>query len=193
MWKNCVMYLPQLEDMWSYVHRNTLETFCIRGAQIDKFGNVNNSVIGDFRKPKVRLPGSAGMGDMGSLDKKIYIWSTTHNARTFVEKVDFRACPGYLDGGDARARLGLKSGPQAVVTNLCVMDFEPVSKRMRLKSLHRGVLLQDVQERTGFELVVPGDVPHTEPPTVEQLRLLREVVDPKGMRKIEFRGSETKV
>ena len=70
MWKNCVMYLPQLEDMWGYVCRNTLETFCIRGAQIDKYGNVNNSVIGDFKKPKVRLPGSAGMGDMATLDKK---------------------------------------------------------------------------------------------------------------------------
>lgn len=193
MWKNCVMYLPQVEDMWSYVHRNLLETFCIRGAQIDQYGNVNNSVIGDFRRPKVRLPGSAGMGDMGSLDKKIYIWSTTHNPRTFVPKVDFLACPGYLDGGDARARLGLKNGPQLVVTNLCVMDFEPESKRMRLRSLHRGVTRKDVQERTGFELIVPDHLAETEPPTDEQLRLLREVIDPKVMRKLEFRGSETKV
>jgi glutaconate CoA-transferase subunit B len=193
MWRNCVMYLPQLEDMWSYVHRNTLETFCIRGAQIDKYGNVNNSVIGDFRRPKVRLPGSAGMGDMCTLDKKILIWSTTHNARTFVERVDFLAAPGYLDGGDARAKLGLKNGPQLVVTDLCVMDFDPHSKRMRLKSLHHGVSQQEVQQRTGFELLIPAKVPETEPPTREQVRLIREVVDPKAMRKIEFRGSETKV
>ena len=193
MWRNCVMYLPQLEDMWSYVHRNTLETFCIRGAQIDKYGNVNNSVIGRFERPKVRLPGSAGMGDMCTLDKKILIWSTTHNPRTFVEKVDFLAAPGYFDGGDARARLGLKNGPQLVITDLCVMDFEPVSKRMRLKSVHRGVTARQVQEKTGFELLMPADVPETEPPTAEQVRLLRDKVDPKGMRKTEFRGSETKV
>jgi glutaconate CoA-transferase subunit B len=193
MWKNCVMYLPQLEDMWSYVHRNTLETFCVRAAQIDKYGNLNNSVIGDFKRPKVRLPGSAGMGDMCSLDKKILIWSTTHNPRTFVEKVDFLAAPGYLDGGDSRAMLGLKNGPQLVVTDLCVMDFEPDSKRMRLKSLHRGVSQADVQSHTGFELLVPAKVPETEPPTAEQVQIIREVVDPKAMRKIEFRGSETKV
>lgn len=193
MWRNCVMYLPQLEDMWSYVHRNTLKTFCIRGAQIDKYGNVNNSVIGDFKKPKVRLPGSAGMGDMCTLDKKILIWSTTHNPRTFVDKVDFCAAPGYLTGGEAREKLGLKNGPQLVITDLCVMDFEPTSKRMRLKSVHRGIAPRQVQEKTGFELVLPASVPETEPPTTEQVRLLREKVDPKGMRKIEFRGSETKV
>ena len=193
MWKNCVMYLPQLEDMWGYVCRNTLETFCIRGAQIDKYGNVNNSVIGDFKKPKVRLPGSAGMGDMTTLDKKIYIWSTTHNPRTFVDKVDFLAAPGYLDGGDARQKLGLKNGPQIVITDLCVMDFEPESKRMQLKSVHRGVTPKQVQEKTGFELLMPKNVPETEPPTAEEIKILREQVDPKAMRKLEFRGSETKV
>jgi glutaconate CoA-transferase, subunit B len=193
MWKNCVMYLPQLEDMWGYVHRNTLDTFCIRGAQIDKFGNVNNSVIGDFKKPKVRLPGSAGMGDMSTLDKKIYIWSTTHNPRTFVDKVDFLAAPGYLDGGDARQKLGLKHGPELVITDLCVMDFEPVSKRMRLKSVHRGVSAEQVREKTGFELLMSDNVVETEAPTIEQIEVLRRRVDPKAMRKLEFRGSETKV
>ena len=83
------MYLPQLEDMWSYVHRNTLEVFCIRGAQIDKYGNVNNGVIREFQKPKVRLPGSAGMGDMCTLDKHILIWSTAHNAQTSLRKSIF--------------------------------------------------------------------------------------------------------
>jgi glutaconate CoA-transferase subunit B len=193
MWKHCVMYLPQLEDMWGYVGRNTLETFCIRGAQIDKYGNVNNSVIGDFKKPKVRLPGSAGMGDMTTLDKKIYIWSTTHNPRTFVEKVDFLAAPGYLDGREARQKLGLKNGPQIVITDLCVMDFEPDSKRMRLKSVHRGVTAKQVQEKTGFELLMSNNVVETPSPTAEQIQILREMIDPKSMRKLEFRGSETKV
>jgi glutaconate CoA-transferase subunit B len=186
MWRRCVMYLPQ-EHMWSYVHRGVLETFCIRGAQIDKYGNVNNTVIGEYTHPRVRLPGSAGMGDMGSLDKRIFIWTTTHTPRTFVERVDFRSCAGYLDGGDARERLGLKNGPQLVITNLCVMDFEPESKHMRLKSLHPGVTLDEVQAQTGFRLLIPEEIPPTEPPTVEEIRWLREVIDPRGMRKLEFR------
>ncbi|MCS6817392.1 MAG: hypothetical protein N0A16_00235 [Blastocatellia bacterium] len=188
MWKRCVMYLSQ-EHMWSYVHRGVLETFCIRGAQIDKYGNVNNTVIGDYARPRVRLPGSAGMGDMGSLDKRIFIWTTTHTPRTFVERVDFRSCAGYLEGGDSRERLGLKNGPQLVITNLCVMDFEPESKHMRLKSLHPGVTAEEVQVQTGFTLIIPKDVPQTEPPTVEEIRLLREVIDPYGMRRREFRGA----
>ncbi len=192
MWKNCVMYLPQLEDMWSYVHRGTLETFCIRGAQIDQYGNVNNTVIGDYHKPKVRLPGSAGMGDMGSLDKRIFIWSTTHTPRTFVKKVDFRGCVGWLEGGDSRARLGLKNGPEWIVTDLCVMDFEPASKRMRLRSVHPGITPAQVQEQTGFELILPEKVTETPPPSADEVRLLREVIDPRGMRKLEFRGSKTK-
>jgi glutaconate CoA-transferase subunit B len=129
------------------------------------------------------------MGDMGSLDKRIFIWTTTHTPRTFVERVDFRSCAGYLDGGDSRERLGLKNGPQLVITNLCVMDFEPESKQMRLKSLHPGVTVEDVQAQTGFRLIIPSEVPHTEPPTVEELQLLREVIDPRGMRKLEFRGA----
>ncbi len=194
MWKNCVMYLPQLGDMWGYVHRNTLEIFCIRGAQIDQYGNVNNSIIGkDYHKPKVRLPGSAGMGDMCTLHKRIYIWSTTHNPRTFVEKVDFLAAPGYLSGGDARAKLGLRNGPEIVVTDLCVMDFEPTSKRMRLKSVHHGVTPKEVQQETGFELLIPADVSETPGPSVEEVELLRKKIDPKNMRKLEFRGSKTKV
>ncbi len=188
MWKRCVMYLPQ-EHMWSYVHRGVLETFCIRGAQIDQYGNINNTVIGDYARPKVRLPGSAGMGDMGSLDKRIFIWTTTHTPRTFVERVDFRSCAGYLDGGDSRERLGLKNGPQLVITNLCVMDFEPQSKRMRLKSVHPGVTVEEVQAQTGFPLIIPKEIPRTEPPTVEEICLLREVIDPHGMRRREFRSA----
>ncbi len=191
MWKECVMYLPQ-EHMWSYVHRGVLETFCIRGAQIDQYGNVNNTVIGDYHRPRVRLPGSAGMGDMGSLDKRLFIWTTTHTPRTFVERVDFISCAGYLDGGDARERLGLKNGPQLVITDLCVMDFEPKSKRMRLRSVHPGVTVEQVQAQTGFSLVIPQEVPQTEPPTIEQVRLLREVIDPRGLRKLEFRRSSAR-
>lgn len=189
LWRDSVMYVSQYEDFWSYaLNGRWLTKFCVRGAQIDQYGNANNSVIGsDYHRPKVRLPGTAGMGDMGSIGKLLYYWSTTHDARTFVPRVDFISCAGYLDGGDARDRLGLSGGPQLVVTNLATMDFHPVSKRMRLRSVHPGVSAETVQAATGFELVMEGTVPETEPPTREQVRLIREEIDPDGVRKVEFR------
>jgi len=105
-----------------------------------------------------------------------------------VEKVDFRSAAGYLDGGDARERLGLEGGPQLVVSNLAVMDFHPVSKKMRLKSIHPGTSLEEVQANTGFNLLLPEEpVPNTRAPTQVQVDLIRESIDPDGRRKREFR------
>src|SRR2546430_9882367 len=101
----------------------------------------------------------------------------SHNPRSLVERVDFVSCPGFLGGGDERERLGLTGGPELVVTNLGVLDFHPESKRMRLRSVHPGVTVADLQEATGFELLLPdGDVPETAAPTAEQVRLLRDVI-----------------
>jgi glutaconate CoA-transferase subunit B len=127
------------------------------------------------------------MGDMGSIGKRLFYWSSTHDPRTFVERVDWVSCAGYLGGGDERARLGLEGGPELVVSNLAVMDFEPESKRMRLRTVHPGVTVEQVQEATGFELLVADDVTETEPPSAEQVRLIREEIDPDGTRKAEFR------
>jgi glutaconate CoA-transferase, subunit B len=182
------MYLEQFSDFWHYAQNGrNLGIFCVGAAQLDMYGNANNSVIGsDYHAPKVRLPGTAGRGDMGSLGKRLFYWNTNHNPRSLVERVDFRSAAGYLDGGDERERLGLGPGPEVVVTNLAVLDFEPESKRMRLVSVHPGVTVEQVREATGFELLVPdGDVPETTPPTDEQVRLLREEIDPDGLCKRE--------
>jgi glutaconate CoA-transferase subunit B len=189
LWHRSSMYMPQYEDFWSYVlNGRWLTKFCVRGAQIDRFGNANNSVIGsDFHRPKVRMPGSAGLADMGSIGKRLIFWTTTHNPRTLVEKVDFITCAGYLSGGEERERLGLKGGPEVLVSNLGVMDFEPESKAMRLVSVHPGVSVEQVQEATGFELLMPsGEVPVTAAPSAEQLRLIREEIDPGSARLREF-------
>ena len=190
LWHRSSMYMPQYEDFWSYaLNGRWLTKFCVRGAQIDKYGNANNSVIGpDYHRPKVRLPGSAGLGDMGSIGKRLLYWTTTHNPRTLVERVDFVTCAGWLEGGAARRERGLEGGPEIVITDLCVMDFEPRSKRMRLRSVHPGVTVEQVIEATGFELVIDGEVPETEPPTAEEVRLIREDIDPAGARRREFGG-----
>ena len=189
LWHRSAMYMRQYEDFWSYVlNGRWLTKFCVRGAQIDRFVNANNSVIGaDFHRPKVRMPGSAGLADMGSIGKRLIFWTTTHNPRTLVEKVDFVTCAGYLSGGDARERLGLKGGPEVLVSNIAVMDFEPQTKAMRLVSVHPGVSVAEVREATGFELLMPdGEVPVTAAPSAEEVRLIREEIDPGSARLREF-------
>lgn len=189
LWRDSVMYVEQYGDFWTYaLNGRWLRKFCVGAAQIDRYGNANNSVIGsDFHHPKVRLPGTAGLGDMGSIGKILYYWNPNHNPRAFVPKVDFVSCAGYLDGGTAREDLGLTGGPELVVTNLAVLDFDEETKHMRLRSVHPGITVDQVREATGFELVLPvGDVPETPRPSVEQVRLIRDVIDPDGMRKREF-------
>ena len=191
LWRDSVMYIEQYGDFWNLaLNGRWIQKFCVGAAQLDRYGNANNSVIGDdYDRPQVRLPGTAGLADMGSIGKQLYFWNPNHSPRSLVERVDFISAAGYLDGGDARERLGLEGGPQVVITNLAVMDFHPVSKLMRLQSVHPGVTVATVQKATGFELLMPeGSVPETAPPTEAQVRLIREVIDPDNMRKRGFRG-----
>ena len=185
LWGEATMYQSSAFDFWPYAQSGRLNSFCFRGAQIDAYGNVNNSVIGEFERPKIRLPGGGGMADLGCLCERVFLWSTTHNPRTFVERLDFRSGLGYGDGPGHRERLGLRGGPDLCVTDLAVMDFHPTSRRMRLRSAHPGVSVEQIREATGFELIVEGDVPQTPPPTPEQVRLIREL-DPTDARKREF-------
>jgi glutaconate CoA-transferase subunit B len=190
LWRDSIMYIDQYTDFWNFVlNGRWIKKFCVGAAQLDQYGNANNSVIGtDYHAPRVRLPGTAGLADMGSIGKKLYFWNPNHSVRSMVEKVDFRSAAGYLDGGDARQRLGLEGGPQLVVSNLAVMDFHPVSKKMRLKSVHPGTSLEEVQAKTGFDLLLPEEpVPNTKAPTQVQVDLIRQSIDPDGMRKREFR------
>ncbi|MBU7046284.1 MAG: 3-oxoacid CoA-transferase, partial [Theionarchaea archaeon] len=151
----------------------------VGGAQIDPYGNLNSTIIGDHDKPKVRFPGSGGANDIGSL-----VWRTIaimkHDARRFIEKVDFITTPGYLTGPGARERAGLPpgTGPYRVVTDLALMGFDDSTKRMKLLALNPGVTLEQVKENTGFELIMPDEVDKNEPPTEEELRILREEIDP---------------
>jgi glutaconate CoA-transferase subunit B len=190
LWRDSIMYIEQYGDFWNFVlNGRWIEKFCVGAAQLDQYGNANNSVIGsNYHKPKVRLPGTAGLADMGSIGKKLYYWNPNHSPRSMVEKVDFVSAAGYLDGGDARQQLGLQGGPELVVSDLAVMDFHPVSKRMRLRSIHPGATVEQVRKATGFELLMPeGTVPETRPPSKAQVKLIRERIDPDNMRKREFR------
>ncbi len=165
-------------DVIEAAGRGIIEYGFIGGAQIDPYGNLNSTVIGDFYRPKVRLPGSGGGNDVGS-----HCWQTIaimrHDKRRFIPKVDFITTPGYLTGPGTREAAGLppNTGPYRVVTNLAVLGFHPESKRMMLLATQPGVKVEEVLECTGFELLFAEDIEENPPPSEEELHILREEVD----------------
>jgi len=169
-----------MTETMSLTARGLVDYAFLGGAQIDMYGNLNSTMIGsDYRKPKVRLPGSGGAADLATNCWKIIV-ITPHEKRRLVEKVDFITSPGYLTGGESGGKAGLPkgSGPYRIITNLAVMDFEEKSKRMRVISLHPGVTIDQVKENTGFELLVKDPLATTREPSAEMLKILREEVDP---------------
>jgi glutaconate CoA-transferase subunit B len=179
-----VAYIP-LWQTFDLSQRGELDLIFLGAAQVDKYGNTNLSTIGPYEKPKVRLPGGAASAHLCAIMETV-IWVPRHNNRVLVEKVDFITGQGYLIGGNSREKAGIpKGGPRKVITNLCVMDFEPETKTMRLVSTHPGVSIDQVKKSTGFELVILSDVVETEPPMAEELAFMQEI-DPKGVRELEF-------
>ncbi len=169
-------------EIMEAAQRGIVDYTFLGGAQIDMYGNINSTMIGeDYFHPRVRLPGSGGANDFASL-----AWKTLsivpHDRRKFVHRVDFITSPGYIDGPGAREAAGLPpgTGPFKVISTLAVMGFDERTKRMRVESLHPGVSRQEVAENTGFELLYADPLPFTPEPTDEELEILRVQVDPQG-------------
>lgn len=152
----------------------------ISGAQVDKYGNVNATVLGPYKRPSVRLAGSGGANDIGSSVGRLLIMMRQEKRR-FPEKVDYLTIPGYLTGGDARERAGLKGGgPEAVITTMGVFRFEPDTKEMYLESCHPGVSVEQIKASISWDLKISPDIKETEPPTEEQVEIMR-ILDPYGV------------
>ncbi len=161
-------------DVLLLLQRGYVDVGFMGGAQIDQYGNLNSSFIGDPDKPTTRLPGTGGGNDISSLTQMIV--AMKHEKRRFVEKVDFVTSPGWLRGGTSRRDAGLPAGGMfRVVTDLGIFGFDEESRRMKVLQLHRGVTPQKVQENTGFEVLVDKDVGVTEPPLAEELAVLRHL------------------
>jgi len=156
--------------------RGFLDIGMVGGAQVDKYGNLNSTAIfgeGNYRKPASRLPGSGGANDIASSAGRTVI-SIPLQKRRFLERVDYITSPGYLDGYDARSREGLPGGgPSAIITNKCVFKFDEVTKEAYLYSVHPNVTVEDVKNEVSWDLKVASEVKTTEPPTVEEVRLIR--------------------
>jgi acyl CoA:acetate/3-ketoacid CoA transferase beta subunit len=156
-------------------------------TQVDRFGNQNISCIGEFEKPKVQLLGMRGAPG-NTLNHPTSYWVPNHSPKTFVEEVDVVSGVGY----DRAAKLGKVASRfheiRRVVSNLGVFDFDTPDHSMRLASVHPGVSVEEIVESTGFELTIPDDVPETRSPSDEELRLIREVIDPDGIAAKEVRA-----
>ena len=154
----------------------------LSGSQVDKYGNINTTAIGDYDSPKSRLPGSGGANPIGSLAKRVIIIAL-HDTRRLAEKVDFITTPGYIDGAGAREKWGLPpdTGPDVIITNKAVMRFDKATGEAYLATYHPDNAVEEVRENTPWDLKVADDVHETEPPREEELRVLREILDPKRM------------
>jgi glutaconate CoA-transferase subunit B len=172
----CSMY-----DIFAlYLQRGYIDVGFLGGAQIDKYANINATVIAGYDHPKVRLPGSGGSMEIAAWANRCYI-ITPHQKRRFPEQVDFRTSAGFLDGRPEREAAGLHGGgPQAIVTDLCIMEPDE-SGELVVTALHPNKTLTDVRENTGWEIKSVPDLKTTPPPTADELRILREELDPGGI------------
>jgi glutaconate CoA-transferase subunit B len=164
-----------------YLQGGLVDVGFLGAAQLDRFGNINTTVIGGYDRPKVRLPGSGGACEIAINAREVFVLMR-QSARSFVERIDFRTSPGNLGGAALRAAQGWQGrGPSVVVTDLGRYGFDPDTGEMVLEAVHPGVAVEDVRAATGWDLRVAGDLETTPDPTGEELRLIREELDPDGV------------
>jgi len=162
--------MSQADLFGLYLQRGLVDVGFLGAAQIDRFGNINSTVIGDYASPKVRLPGSGGANEIALHSRQVFV-VMRQSARSFVARIDFRTSPGNTPGG--------RRGPSVVVTDLGVYHFDEDGE-MRLDTLHPDTTLDDVRAAIGWEVRVSERLTETPPPSTEELRLMREVLDPEG-------------
>lgn len=171
-----------MQDLFMlYLQGGLVDVALLGGAQIDKYGNLNTSVIGDYISPKVRLPGSGGACEIAINAGEIFMIMRLKR-RAFVQKLDFLTSPGHLSGGDARRQLGYPGkGPSHVITDRALFDFDNPDHEMTLVEVAPGETVDSIREEIGWPLQVSDDVREMRPPTEEELAIIRQELDPNGM------------
>lgn len=173
---NSVGLIPMFEGFSTYLQGGRIDVGFLGGAQIDRYGNINSTVIGEYHDPDVRLPGSGGACEIASNARRTII-ITPHERRRFPPEVDFITSPGYVEGRAGRAELGLRGGPSTVITDKAVLRFDDAGE-LFVAQLHPGVTREAVQEATGWDISFADEVGETAAPTEAEVRLLRDVLDP---------------
>jgi glutaconate CoA-transferase, subunit B len=172
-----------MHDVMSLSQAGYVDYAFLGAAQMDAYGNINTTVIGDHDRPSVRLPGSGGANDGASFAHHLILIIANQSKRSFVNKVDFLTTPGYLSGPGSREKAGLArgTGPYRVITQLGIYGFDEETKRLKLISLHPGVNMAEVKENSGFEIAMPERIETSPVPTPRHLKILREEIDPAGI------------
>ena len=163
-----------LIPVMSQLQRGRVDAGFIGGAEVDRFGNVNTSYIGDFAKPTIKLPGSGGAADIAAMSKRFLV-IINHEKRRLVEKVDYITSPGFLGGGEERAKAGLQGGPCAIITDRAILRPHGPDNEMHLASIHEGHSVEEVRENTGWDLKILPQLVETPPPSREEMAALHEI------------------
>jgi glutaconate CoA-transferase, subunit B len=169
----CTVSVPEMFQYW--LQGGRISVGFLGGAQLDRFANINSSVIGGYERPKIRLPGGGGAPEIAAHCRQTYV-VMAQSRRSFVERVDFITSFGYGAGGDHRERLGLRTGgPTLVITDLCVMRPDPVTRELTVTALHPEVTREQVRANTGWEVCFAEDLGVTDAPTERELSVLRDL------------------
>jgi glutaconate CoA-transferase subunit B len=180
VWYRASVLSSFADIMGMVLHRGRVDVGFLGGLEVDQYGNLNGTLVGDPRGRFRHINGGGGSNDIASCAQKT-IYIMRQEQRKFRETISFITGPGYINGGDSRKNAGLSGGPSRVITDRAVFGFDPETKKMMLISIHPGNTLEDVLATMGFRPVIPQQIPSTEPPTPEQLRLIREEIDPERM------------
>jgi glutaconate CoA-transferase subunit B len=180
VWYRANVLSSFVDILGSVLHTGRVDVGFLGGLEVDQFGNLNTSLLGDPKGKFRHMVGSGGANDIASCAQRTII-IMRHEERKLKQAISFITSPGYIIGGNSRADLGLRGGPGRVITDKAIFGFHPETKQMMLVSIHPGNTLEDVLGTMGFSPLVPQQVPFTEPPASEQLRLIREVIDPQRM------------
>jgi len=180
VWYRAKVLSSFVDILGAILHKGLVDVGFLGGLETDQFGNLNTTLVGDPRGEFRHMVGSGGANDIASCAKRTII-IMRHEERKLKKAISFVTSPGYISGGESRVQAGLKGGPSRVITDKAIFGFHPETKQMMLMSIHPGTTLDDVLGTMGFSPVVPEHVPLTEPPTQEQVRLIREVIDPHRM------------
>jgi glutaconate CoA-transferase subunit B len=173
------LWATRMINLMGLLQQGAVDLGFIGGAELDRFGNLNTSYLGNPESPTTKLPGSGGAADIASLSKRLVV-IMAHEKRRLVERVDFMTSPGFGDGQEWRTRVGLRrGGPSAIITTLCVLGFDAATGEAVLQSCHPGQSVATVRMETGWDLRVAVDVHETAPPTAEELTIIRRY-DPQG-------------
>jgi glutaconate CoA-transferase subunit B len=177
IWYRAKIHTSFADMLGTVLHKGLIDVGFLGALEVDMYGNLNTTLLGDPKGKFRRFTGSGGGNDIASNARRTVI-TIRHEARKLNQAVTFITSPGYLNGADEREKAGLRGGPSRVITDKAIFGFDPQSKKMRLESIHPNTTLDDVLSNMNFEPIVPDEVPVTAPPTAEEIRLIREEIDP---------------